>query len=62
MNILVSDINADCKTLDEKFLCFFNKYEIIDNVKTKVYAVEIETGLRILNPDFVVNVKETFCY
>ncbi len=65
--VLVSDINQDCKTLCDKFLCFVNKKEVISceiegDIKKQVYAVEIETGKRILNPDFVVNVKPQFTF
>lgn len=62
MKILVSDVNADCKTICGKFICFSNKYENIEGINKKVYAVEIETGLRVLNPDFKVNVKPIFAH
>ncbi len=67
MKTLVSDINQDCKTLCGQYLCFVNKKETIPceiegDVKKQVYAVEVNTGKRILNPDFIVNVKPQFTF
>ncbi len=67
MQVLVSDINQDCNTLDGKFICFTNKKELIKceiegDIKKRVYAVELATGKRILNPDFKVDVKPQFAY
>ena len=60
MKTLVSDINQDCNTLCGKFVCFIDKVEVIDDIKKRVYAVELSTGKRIFNPDFMVNVKPVF--
>ena len=61
MKILISDVTARTITTDGEILCFSDpKIELIDGVNKLVWGVELETGKRILNPDFYVDVKSQF--
>ena len=61
MKTLISDVTARTITLDDKILCFSDpKKEKSEGVTKLVWGVVIETGQRIFNPDYVVNVKPQF--
>lgn len=63
MRISISDVTQRSITLDRAIICFSTpKKEIIEGVTKLVLGVVIESGKRILNPDYIVDVKSQFTY
>ena len=61
MKISISDVTSRTITTDGKIMCLSNpKKETIDGVNKLVWGVDIDSGDRILNPDFMVDVKNQF--
>jgi hypothetical protein len=62
--IAVSDVNARTKTNCKGYMVFGlgDKIENINGINKVVWAVNLETGQRILNPDFKVSVAPRFQY